>query len=448
MKKPAAPPKLNDLSSDSLKKVLMSSSSPELTEFVRSANFKYLSWDSLRYRTPPHNLSANEAWYAIKMSRLSAQKILPMLDGNNEPFSYWLPESTLQALHQIDKWGGGNLTLLEDDRSFFDEAKDHIVINSLMDEAIATSQLEGAVTTRDKAKTMLRSRRKPSNKSEQMILNSYKTIRMLRTLAKEELSIDMIHTIQKEITINTLDDPKKAGQFRTREDDIVVADLESGETIFVPPEAKALPERVQKLVNFANRPSVDKDFIHPLVKAAVLHFWLAYEHPYTDGNGRTARALFYWAMLRHGYWLFEFLTISRIVREAPSQYYKSFLYSEYDDNDLTYSIYFMLKATKNALTRLHRYIERKRQENAKFIKLLKTFPGINYRQRVILGHAMKHGTSYHYTINDHQTVHNISYQTARTDLLDLVRRGLFENGLSGKKYVFWPVENLNQRIMK
>jgi hypothetical protein len=42
-------------------------------------------------------------------------------------------------------------------------------------------------------------------------------------------------------------------------------------------------------------------FIHPVMRAITLHFWLAYDHPFCDGNGRTARALFYWSMLKQGY---------------------------------------------------------------------------------------------------------------------------------------------------
>lgn len=49
-------------------------------------------------------------------------------------------------------------------------------------------------------------------------------------------------------------------------------------------------------------------FIHPAIRAIILHFWLGYDHPFVDGNGRTARALFYWAMLRQNYSLFEAAT--------------------------------------------------------------------------------------------------------------------------------------------
>jgi Fic family protein len=61
-------------------------------------------------------------------------------------------------------------------------------------------------------------------------------------------------------------------------------------------------------------------------------------HPFTDGNGRTARAIFYWYMLKKGYWL-ENLSISRIIKDTLKlNMKKSILYSEADGNDLGYFI--------------------------------------------------------------------------------------------------------------
>lgn len=45
---------------------------------------------------------------------------------------------------------------------------------------------------------------------------------------------------------------------------------------------------------------------------------IAYMHPFVDGNGRTARALFYWYMLKSGYWLTEYLSISRVIAKSKS----------------------------------------------------------------------------------------------------------------------------------
>ena len=108
-----------------------------------------------------------------------------------------------------------------------------------------------------------------------------------------------------------------------------------------PPPAEQLDERMAAMCDFANG-KIPNHFIHPVVRAIILHFWLAYDHPFVDGNGRTARALFYWLMLRNNYWLFEFISISQIIRKAPIKYGRAFLYTETDDNDLTYFILYHL----------------------------------------------------------------------------------------------------------
>ena len=92
--------------------------------------------------------------------------------------------------------------------------------------------------------------------------------------------------------------------------------------------------------------------MHPAIRAIILHFWLAYDHPFIDGNGRTARALFYWLMLRHGYWLFEFISISEIILKAPVQYGEAFLYTETDQNDLTYFIIHQTEVIRKSMQSL------------------------------------------------------------------------------------------------
>ena len=57
---------------------------------------------------------------------------------------------------------------------------------------------------------------------------------------------------------------------------------------------------------------------------------LAFIHPFVDGNGRTARSLVYWYMMKKGYWLTEYLSISRIIYRNKAQYEKAFLYTEAD----------------------------------------------------------------------------------------------------------------------
>ena len=169
-----------------------------------------------------------------------------------------------------------------------------------------------------------------------MILNNFAAMQFITRVKAGPLTPERVFEIHQMVTDGTLEDTFAAGRFRHSGEHRVVADA-NGEVFHEPPPAGELPRRLQAMCDFANAQSPDC-VVHPALRAIILHFWLAYDHPYVDGNGRTARALFYWAMLHHGYWLFEFISNSHILRQAPAQYRRSFLYTETDDNDLTYFI--------------------------------------------------------------------------------------------------------------
>src|SRR5207237_1228141 len=165
------------------------------------------------------------------------------------------------------------------------------------------------------------------------------------------------------LTEGTLDNPDAAGRLQTSDEERVgVYDNSDGSLIHKPPPADQLAERLKLLCRFANEPDDTDDFVHPVIRSILLHFWLAYDHPFEDGNGRTARLLFYWSMRKHGYWLTEYLSISKILRQGPSRYVRSFLLTETDDGDTTYFIHFQLSVIKRAVEELHTYLRRKMRE--------------------------------------------------------------------------------------
>ncbi|MBV9489225.1 MAG: Fic family protein [Verrucomicrobia bacterium] len=214
--------------------------------------------------------------------------------------------------------------------------RNQYLMSSLINEAITSSQLEGAVTTREVTKEMLRTGRKPLNRSEAMILNNYLTMRRIIELKAQPLSCELVFEIHRLVTEGTLDDPSAAGRFR-RVDEAVRVEGVDGEVFHVPPKADELPVRIERMCAFGNAQTPDY-FVHPVIRAILLHLWLAYDHPFIDGNGRTARALFYWSMLNNEYWLFEYISISDILLRSPRAYYLAFLYTETDSNDATYFI--------------------------------------------------------------------------------------------------------------
>lgn len=413
--------------------------------FYGNAPEKYLHWDQLRHRKVPGGLDLRQWWHFIKAQRVAASKNITLPDKQGNPFSYNMTESISQALHGIDMKSGGSIQI--EDKNMDLHTRDRYIIRSLIEEAITSSQIEGASTTRLVAKNLIRTGRKPRDRSEEMILNNYRAMESIRELKNEPLTRQLVFNIHEVITRGTLDEPSAAGRFRKESEDIKVYSGGTEDTlVHAPPPASELPWRMERMCEFANSED-DAGFIHPVVRSIVLHFWLAYDHPFFDGNGRTARALFYWSMLRHGYWLFEFISISEIILKARTQYTRSFLYTETDGNDLNYFIIYHLRIIRKAIRALHDYIARRTGELRELESQVKSLALLNHRQRDLIGSALKHPNR-NYTVKGHQTVHNVAYQTARTDLLELVELYFFEKRKRGKSWIFEPVTGLEKALGK
>ena len=399
----------------------------------------YLHWDELRHRTPPQGLSHEQWWLAEKLSRRPTP--LPLQASDGQTFWFSQPPLLLEGLHQIDRQAGagGLAPAAITSRS----RRDRYLLSSLMEEAITSSQMEGAATTRDVAKAMIRNRRPPRDRSERMILNNFLTMQRIQELRDQPLTPQLVLDLHRLVSENSLDDPADAGRLRPPGKEVVVDDA-YGTVFHVPPPAEELPERLEQLCRFANG-ETPKVFIHPVVRAIAVHFWLAYDHPFCDGNGRTARALFYWAMLNQGYWLFEFISISSVINKARGQYERSFLLSESDDNDLTYFLLAQVKVIQQAIGSLHTYLERKAVELGTLQQRLEGMEGLNHRQLALLRHALRH-LGFRYSVLSHQNSHGVSHQTARSDLQKLASRGLLLPGKDGRREIFRVPEDLPARL--
>jgi Fic family protein len=402
---------------------------------------RYFHWDDLQYRKPPQGLSREKWWWLLKFGRQNLRQSVPLAEKNKAWLSYTLVPPIPRQLHEIDLRLGGQIKMPEE--VINPETKDEYYVSSLIEEAITSSQLEGATTTRRVAKEMLRTGRPPQDRSERMILNNYLTMRRIGELKAKSLSSELIFEIHRLVTHDTLEDSTAAGRFRSESEDEQIAVFDrDNKVMHEPPPASTLISRVQKICDFANQ---TEPFVHPVIRSIILHFMLGYDHPFVDGNGRTARALFYWSMLHHGYWLAEYISISQIVLKAPAQYGRAYLYTETDEGDLTYFILYHLKVVMRALESLHAYIARKTREIRSFEGELRGIQALNHRQRALIRHAVRHPGK-HYTVAEHQRSHNVSYESARSDLLDLVKRNLLTSMMVGKKWIFTPQSQLTGRL--
>lgn len=403
---------------------------------------RYLHWDDLRYRQPPEDISTEEWWAGLKMRRMAQQQLIPLTDRRGSKFSFWLTPRMFEQLHDIDLKCGGSVE--GPDPVTNPDTRDRYYVSSLVEEAITSSQLEGAAVTRSVAKEMLRSGRSPSDSGEKMILNNFLTMREISRWKDKDLTPELVMEIHRMISRGTLEDPKKEGVLRTSDDKVWVEDQSTQEIVHFPPDASQLPERLQTMCDFANESKME-GYLHPVIRSIILHFWLAYDHPFVDGNGRTARAVFYWSMLRHHFWMFEFVSISQQILASPKKYYMAFLHTETDGNDLNYFILHQLDVIEKSITKLHEYIHKKSGELAEMRALLDNRGGMNHRQLALLRYALKHPHA-SFTVASHQNSHNVVPQTARVDLDQLVEIELLKKARIGKAFRYTPVGDLPNRI--
>lgn len=403
------PPKIDR---KTLVNALLKGIDPNIMPVVDKVNADYEYWDKAKYKKLPEGFTPQMLWTNVKASRL--RSTIPV--WNKYGINLCVTSQMQRLCHEFDMKFGSFWEVEGDSQS---AEKKYYLSSSLMEEAIYSSKMEGASTTRIVAKDMLRKKKSPQNKSQQMIVNNYDTIQYIVEHKEQPLTEELLLTIHRLMTEKTLDNPEDAGRFRTN-DKVVVADMVEGDIIYTPPSFQEIPEFVESLCNFFNNDN-PRTFIHPIIRGIIVHFMLAFMHPFVDGNGRTARALFYWYMLKEGYKLTEYMSISRVIAKSKENYEKSFRYVENDGNDMGYFVAYNLKALETSFQQLREYIQRKQQEK----KAASTFMmagNINYRQAIVL-QRLKDEPDTIFTVKDVQELFSVSSMTARKDLADLVQQG-------------------------
>ena len=386
----------------------------KLTAIIEKINDEYEYWDKVKYKNIPESCtSVQELWTRVKASRITTT----VYTWETYNVTFGLTNRMQRMCHEFDmNFGGswGNSAVL------LHENREQYLISSLMEEAIFSSQMEGAATTRKVAKDMLRKKMAPKDKSQQMIANNYQTIRFIVENKEKPLTPELVFHIHRLMTEKTLENPEDAGRLR-RNDDVVVEDGITHEVVHMPPSYEKLPTFVEELCHYFNETDA-KIFVHPIIRGIIIHFMVAYMHPFVDGNGRTARALFYWYMLKQGYWLMEYMSVSRVIASSKKSYEKAYQYVESDGMDVGYFIIYNLKVLEKAFKQLQAYLKKKQEEKT----LANTFlqlGNINERQAQIIRMYIDNPNEV-LTVKDVQTKFMVTATTAKSDITGLMQRGM------------------------
>lgn len=407
---------------------------------------RYPHWEDFRFSPEQEGLCAAERWALMRRAREARRVDVPFTDKTGATFFFVRTDAVDRALHDIDSRTRGGVRF--DGAPPRESEAQAFLVTSLIEEPFSSSVFEGAVATRDQAKKIINENRAPKTPGERMVLNNYRAIEFIKSRKHEPLTPATIMELHRRISSDTLEDASKEGVFRDASDDIVVEDSPSGDVLHAPPAASDLQRRARALCDFANSDLETGPFIHPVIRAIILHFMLAYDHPFVDGNGRTARALFYWSVLRDGYWLLEFISISKQIKEAPVRYGRAFLETETDEGDLTYFILNQLEMIQKAIDALDIFIREKKAEVA---ALERAFSDdefrmkFNHRQLALLNRAAR-ATGLRVTIEQHRAATGVSYLTARADLEGLAAARFFVKRKSSGRSVYGPVKGLQKLL--
>ena len=421
MKKIQPVPHVGKIDPALMEKIL---SDPEKMEEISRFNREYYHWDELRYRVDDKELK--NTWALMKFLRKADFKQFSLCGLD---LKYSLLYDFQEALHLIDCNSAG----LTDLYGYSQKDAQVYAISSVMEEAIASSQMEGAVTTRKEAKQMLRSQREPKNTSEKMILNNYLAMKQVKSSLDRKMTVDLILKMHKTVTSGILNGgPEWEGRFR-EDNETVVADPCNGVVFHVPPSYDKIPSMMQELCDFINRK--EKEFVHPIIKGIIIHYMVGYIHPFVDGNGRMARSLFYWFVLKNGYPLMGYTSISRIMKNSQAKYGLAYQYTETDDYDLTYFIRFNLNCIVKAVSDLRIYIKKKNAEQKQVSDLIKSDTDLSRDESMILIDYTR--SQEMFSVKEISTRYNVSYQTARNYVTHLCELGYLKiTSRSGKTRLY------------
>lgn len=412
---------------------------------IRRAQESYLPWEEFRKKSWVPGRK-EDVWSLIRLQRRFNSAQTPILDKEGEFYTF-NPRSHVQFLHEVDLELGGNFMGVSD---FSPGDCRRIIRRNLIEESIASSKLEGANTSREVARKMLHEGRRPRTRDERMIVNNHEAMtRIEEELKNEPLSAELLKDLHRQVTRGTLGNEALEGVLRETFDEkgnrLKIMPWDEETVTYITPDKDFVESELPRLIDFANDRG-NTIFIHPLIKAIMLHFWIGLLHPFEDGNGRLARILFYWYMLKRGYWAFSYLSLSERIIKSPKQYAMAYIYAEQDSYDLNYFIHYNIAKLKLARQQFRKYLEERISENRQAIKIIQSGHHFNLRQLNLLQYLARDEQRYTTLAGYHGDNADIGKVTAASDLKKLVEMDFLRKVRSGRKVYYYPTPRIRSII--
>lgn len=394
--------------------------------FEKFTKEEYYSKEEVKYRISKSD-SLEEVWKYIMKNRKenSTETNFKNQQGNN--FFYYHLESLIKEIVELET--RSKLDFIE---SATKQIKSKVMLDYLIEEALNSSAIEGAFSTKKETEELIKSRRTPTNKNEKMIFNNYKALEFINSRSEKEITEEVVIELFKIITNGTLEEEDQSDTYRSSSVQVVDSKYS---VIYRAPGHEKVKGLMEELIKYINSDTSENVFI----KASIIHFYFVYIHPFSDGNGRTARALTYMYLINSGYEFFKFFSISLVIHEQRTGYYKAIKKCEEEESDLTYFIKFNIKMMLDAIDEtIERYgKEYLKLEIEKYMKKNQiSFPEkLDTELKKYLRRKDKH-----LTVKKYMRTTNLSEATAKKHLNSLVKTGVFKKEKLDKEYIYMVKE--------
>ncbi|MGE5373077.1 MAG: Fic family protein [Solirubrobacterales bacterium] len=384
---------------------------------------RYLNRTEVAYRLPLE-IDRSRFWAELTRQRQSGGRSLPLPDQSGTLFWYSHTRELQANLDQIEQLCG---------RRVFNASPDQIrssaILDALIDEAMSSSIIEGAFSSKKRTQEMIQRNRNPASLDEQMIVNNFRALQFILEHLNQPIDETMLLAVYRILTAHTLAPEDQTDTYR--DDAVIIWDHTTQRQVYEAPKASEVRRMMDLLFQFIHGP----DDLHPFIKSCVIHFYLVYVHPFFDGNGRTARAISHMYLLQQGYDIFKFFSISSVIREEKARYYKSIQDTEENESDLTYFLHYCTEMIIRSIRgMIHRFeIEYRRRVITMYIRAADL--RLSERQQRSVSFFLKHDDA-EISIDQYAKKYKVSYETARGDLVGMERAGLLVRSRTGRKHVF------------
>jgi Fic family protein len=165
----------------------------------------------------------------------------------------------------------------------------------------------------------------------QEVINYRNVVSLLDELGEKREPYDkaLLLDIYRETVKNIVSEEKAEGFRKTQ---VVIKEEGSGKIVFQPPPFVEVPYLLDDFFEWLNGP--DAGSVHPVLKAAIVHYVLVAIHPFVEGNGRSARALATLILLRENYDIKRFFALEEHFDADPASYYEAFAETDKQSRDI------------------------------------------------------------------------------------------------------------------